>query len=33
VEAINVQKGAVDHGVYGYWGIMNHQKKALVKVS
>lgn len=33
VEAINVQKGAVDNGVYGYWGIINHQKKALVKVS
>ena len=33
VEAINVQKGAVDNGVYGYWGILQHQKKALVKVS
>lgn len=33
VEAINVQKGTVDNGVYGYWGILNHQKKALVKVT
>lgn len=33
VEAINVQKGTVDNGVYGYWGIINHQKKALVKVT
>jgi len=33
VEAINVQKGSVDNGVYGYWGIINHQKKAMVKVS
>lgn len=33
VEAINVQKGTVDNGVYGYWGILQHQKKALVKVS
>lgn len=33
VEAINVQKGSVDNGVYGYWGIVNHQKKAMVKVS
>ncbi len=33
VEAINVQKGAVDNGVYGYWGIINHQPKALVKVT
>lgn len=33
VEAINVQKGAVDNGVYGYWGIINHQPKALVRVS
>jgi hypothetical protein len=33
VEAINVQKGTVDNGVYGYWGIINHQPKALVKVS
>lgn len=33
VEAINVQKGAIDNGVYGYWGIINHQKKALVKVT
>lgn len=33
VEAINVQKGAVDNGVYGYWGIINHNKKSLVKVS
>jgi hypothetical protein len=33
VEAINVQKGSVDNGVYGYWGIINHQPKALVKVT
>lgn len=33
VEAINVQKGAVDNGVYGYWAILQHQKKALVSVS
>lgn len=33
VEAINVQKGTVDNGVYGYWGIINHQPKALVKVT
>lgn len=33
VEAINVQKGSVDNGVYGYWGILQHQKKALVKVA
>jgi hypothetical protein len=33
VEAINVQKGVVDNGVYGYWGILNHQPKALVAVS
>jgi hypothetical protein len=33
VEALNVQKGTVDNGVYGYWGIINHQKKALVKVT
>lgn len=33
VEAINVQKATVDNGVYGYWGIINHQPKALVKVS
>jgi hypothetical protein len=33
VEAVNVQKGAVEHGVYGYWAILQHQKKALVKIS
>lgn len=33
VEAINVQKGTIDNGVYGYWGIINHQPKALVKVT
>ena len=33
VEAINVQKGAVDNGVYGYWSILQHQKKALVSVA
>ena len=33
VEAVNVQKGTVDNGVYGYWGIINHNPKALVKVS
>jgi hypothetical protein len=33
VEAINVQKGSVDNGVYGYWGIINHTTKSLVKVT
>lgn len=33
VEAINVQKGTIDNGVYGYWGIINHNKSALVQVS
>lgn len=33
VEAINVQKGSVDNGVYGYWGMINHTTKSLVKVT